>query len=126
MKPPPSILDTRLTAIGIPIEASVPKNPPSICFLVCFITNRPPLYIALLIAFICDFVNAPWIAGRDEKSSLGIGIPFLNMSAKGPTPIGNIPPCCPFPNILFIPSSPSAVAAPVAKAGTALLNPFTA
>ena len=32
----------------------------------------------------------------------------------------------PFPNILFIPSSPSAVAAPVANAGTAFEIPFIA
>ncbi|CAH3155356.1 unnamed protein product [Porites lobata] len=40
--PPPNILDTRLIAIGIPIDARVPRNPPSICLRVGLITNRPP------------------------------------------------------------------------------------
>ena len=51
-------------------------------------------------------VNSSLIAGSIEINSLGIVIPF--------------------PNILFIPSSPSAVAAPVANAGTAFEIPFIA
>ena len=51
-------------------------------------------------------VNSPLIAGSIGKNFFGIVIPF--------------------PNILFIPSSPSAVAAPVANAGTAFEIPFIA
>ena len=38
-RPPPSIFVTKLIAIGIPIEARVPKNPPTTCFLVGFKTD---------------------------------------------------------------------------------------
>ena len=38
-----------LIAIGIPIEASAPKNPPSTCFLVGFKTSLPPVCVTRLI-----------------------------------------------------------------------------
>ena len=53
-------------------------------------------------------VNSLTRGGSIGKNFLGIGIVI------------------PFPNILFIPSSPSAVAAPVANAGTAFEIPFIA
>ena len=54
----------------------------------------------------CDLVTSPLEGGNIGINSGGIVIPF--------------------PNILFIPSSPSAVAAPVANAGTAFEIPFFA
>ena len=42
-RPEPNIFETKLIAVGIPIEASVPRNPPSICLRVGLITNRPPV-----------------------------------------------------------------------------------
>ena len=104
--PDPNILDTKLIAIGIPIDASVPRNPPSICLRVGLIISRPPVLWALLIWFICAWVNSRAKGGKNGKNFFGIVIPF--------------------PNILFIPSSPSAVAAPVANAGTAFEIPFIA
>ena len=53
-------------------------------------------------------VNSLTRGGKNGKNFFGIGIVI------------------PFPNILFIPSSPSAVAAPVANAGTAFEIPFIA
>ena len=41
LSPLPNILDTKLIAIGIPIEARVPRNPPSLCLRVGLITNVP-------------------------------------------------------------------------------------
>ena len=41
--PLPNIFDTKLIAIGIPIEAGVPRNASSICSLVGLITNLPPV-----------------------------------------------------------------------------------
>ena len=103
---PQNIFDTKLIAIGIPIEASVPKNPPSTCFLVGFMTNLPPVLLTLLIWSICDFVNSFTIHGNIGKYFFGILIPL--------------------PKILSIPTLPRAETAPVANAGTAFKIPFTA
>ena len=105
-KPEPNIFETRLIAIGIPIDASVPRNPPSNCCRVGLITSRLPILKILLIWSICALVNSPAIGGKNGKNFFGIVIPF--------------------PNSFFIPISPSALAAPLASEGATLEIPFIA